>query len=652
MAIYHFGGGATSWLPGGFLGVDVFFVLSGYLITGLLLAEYHYRGRIDLLRFWVRRLRRLAPALLLMLLAVSAWIWWASPPDDYPKRRADIFWTVGYLANWHQIKISDTYFAAYGTASPLRHAWSLAIEEQFYLFWPTLLLILMWTGRRWLGRRTVPLPVLGRVDGGRLLVGVGGLIGAGLSLAWMIDHFDALYPSKTYYSTQGRVQELFVGVVLAVVIPRVRTIPSRVLTGLTVVGLTVLLLAVLLLPDSATSYYYGGALGVCLATAALVAGLEARPEGRLATVFSWGPAVALGRISYGVYLWHWPLVVMIPVEGRSGAELVIRQGLRVLLTLGIAAASYRLVEQPVLRNRTVLQSPPRVIVAALVASALVIAVAVPSTALPGTIAEQMNKSSDQQCPTERIDHLVLCSWPLAANRADRPVGIAVMGDSTGRALRPGLDAWAARTGSSWVQAAWKQCTASGVMVLPNSNGADVPATTCHDQAPKLIDEALDTYRPPVVLVAEYWPNNRPLLVDGQTLPPGTAEHDAALRTGYLDLVDRVAAHGGRVVFLELPPPGNQLGREVATGRPAGHSRPPVLGNGRYVDGYNAVLRSVAAIRPASARTVSVTDLVCPGGACTALKNGTLIRYDGVHYTPGFSRYLTPILLQRMDLEPR
>jgi len=652
VAVYHFGGGTTSWLPGGFLGVDVFFVLSGYLITGLLLTEYQRRGRIDLLGFWVRRLRRLAPALLLMLFVVSAWIWWASPPDDYPKRRSDIFWTVGYLANWHQIKISDTYFAAYATASPLRHAWSLAIEEQFYLVWPTLLLILMWAGRRWLGTRTMPLPVLRRVDGGRLLVGAGALVGAGLSLTWMINHFDPLYPSRTYYSTQGRVQELFVGVLLAVVIPRVRPIADRVLLTVTGVGLAVLLAAIVLLPDSSTTYYYGGALGICLAVAALVAGLESRPEGRVAQVFSWRPAVALGRISYGVYLWHWPLVVMIPTDGRTGLELVIRQGLRVLLTLGVATFSFYCVEQPILRDRRVLRSPARVIFAALVTSALVVAVAVPSTALPGPIAQQMSRSSDQQCPGERVDHLELCSWPLAANLADKPVGIALMGDSTGRALRPGLDVWAAKTGRSWVQAGWKQCTASGVMVLPNNDGADLAATTCHEQAPELIEQALDTYRPPVVLVAEYWPNNRPLLVDGQKLQPGTPEHDAALRAGYLALVDRVAAHGGRVVFLELPPPGNQLGREVATGRPAGHSRPAVLGNGRYVDGYNAVLRSVAAIRPASARTVSATDLICPDGACTALKNGTLIRYDGVHYTPGFSRYLTPILLERMDVEPR
>ena len=134
--IYHFGNGDASWLRGGFLGVDVFFVLSGYLITGLLLDEQVRRGTIDLVGFWVRRLRRLFPAMLLMLIAVAGWIWWATPPDSYPSRRSDIFWTLGYLANWHMIGSSDDYFAAYTTASPLRHTWSLAVDEQFYLVWP------------------------------------------------------------------------------------------------------------------------------------------------------------------------------------------------------------------------------------------------------------------------------------------------------------------------------------------------------------------------------------------------------------------------------------------------------------------------------------------------------------------------------------
>jgi peptidoglycan/LPS O-acetylase OafA/YrhL len=651
VVVYHFGGGWSSWLPGGFLGVDVFFVLSGYLITGLLLAEYERRGRIDLLGFWVRRLRRLLPALVVMLVVVCAWVWWAAAPDDYPKRRLDVFWTLGYLANWRQINTSETYFAAYSSASPLRHAWSLAVEEQFYLVWPAMVLGLLRLARTRLSDGMIQLPVIGRVSAGRVLVGVAALLGVVMSLGWVVTQYDVLYPSRAYYSTQGRVQELFVGVVLAVVLPRVRRVlRPRAVSVAGGLGLGGVLAAIVWLPDSSAFYYYGGALCVCVAVAAVIAAVEVAADGVPARIFSWRPAVALGRISYGVYLWHWPLVVAIPISEHMSARAQLQPQLtRALLTLVIATASYHLLEQPVLRNRGVLGSPARVLVTAVTVCALVVAVAIPATALPGTLAEQMREISDQACPHERIDHLEACSWPLGANLADKPVRLAVMGDSTARALKPGLDDWAARTGSSWVQAAWKQCTASGLMPVSGIRPG-IAAKACAAQAPHLIDQTLAGYHPAVVLVGEYFAQSRPLLVDGKMLQPGSPEHYAALRSGYLDLVDRVARYRGRVVFLELPPPGIQLGRVIANGRPAGRARSPVLGNISDINGFNAVLRSVAVARPASARAVSVTDLVCPGGSCRPVHDGMLIRADGLHYTTSFSRYLTPQLLRRSGVE--
>ncbi len=654
VVIYHFGGGALSWLPGGFLGVDVFFVLSGYLITGLLVDEYDRSGRINLLEFWVRRLRRLLPALVLVLLAVTAWIWWATPPDFYPQRRADIVWALANLANWHLIATSDTYFAAYTTASPLRHAWSLAIEEQFYLFWPTIVVGLFWVAQHGLNTINVGRPARLLVRLARrpkLLILAFTVIGIGFSAFWMATTYVPGAPSHAYYGTQGRLQELFIGCALAVVLPRLQSHTSRWIGGSAGLAALALLIAFCLLPDDSAGYYQGGALGVCLVVAVLIAGVDRQPAGWPARIFSWRPAVALGRISYGVYLWHWPLVVAIDItDEMTTHQQIVRQSLRVGLTLAAAIGSYVVVEKPILSSRRLRHRPRRVIIAAVAGAALVVAVAIPATALPGTLAQQIQLSSDTACPGERNDQLRSCTWPLGADLAQRPVRLAVLGDSTARGLGPGLKDWADSTHSSWLQAAWKGCSSTGVMGLPGPGQApDAAAQTCTDQVPGLIGEALSRYRPPVVLIAEFSVHRLPLLVDEKELPVGTPEHGTALKAAYLSVVDDVAAYGGRVVFVELPPPGERFGEMVAAGRPAATARPLASGGGPTMAAFNAVLRSVATARPRTASTVTVTDLLCPGGRCLPVRDGMLMRTDGVHYTVRFSRYLVPILMRRIGV---
>ncbi|MGZ4619469.1 MAG: acyltransferase family protein, partial [Frankiaceae bacterium] len=149
---YHAGVG---WLPGGLLGVDVFFVLSGFLITSLLLAEWGHRGRVDLPRFWLRRARRLVPALLLVLLAVAVYSLLAAQPEQRAALRGDGLSTLAYVANWHFAFTGQGYFDSFAAPSPLLHMWSLAVEEQFYLLWPLItILVVCWTrrGPRTLGR--------------------------------------------------------------------------------------------------------------------------------------------------------------------------------------------------------------------------------------------------------------------------------------------------------------------------------------------------------------------------------------------------------------------------------------------------------------------------------------------------------------------
>ena len=647
VAVYHFGGGSrTSVLPGGFLGVDIFFVLSGYLITGLLLGEHSRTGSISLGRFWARRARRLLPALCLVLLAVAVWVWWAAPLSDYGRRRADVFWTLGYLANWHLAGAGENYFASYGTASPLRHTWSLAVEEQFYLLWPLLVLGLMAISRTSRGRRLV-------------LAGAA-ILGAAVSAIAMALEWSPASPSRAYYGTEGRVQELFVGALLAVLLSRSGVPGVARLARLAPAGLVLLVVAMAVLSDADRLYYVGGALAVSLATAGLLAGLELRPQSALARAFSWRPAVAVGRISYGLYLWHWPVAVALPI----GTDLTVeerwtRQLLRVVVTGLLAWGSYRWVERPILDSGALGRSPWRVATLSVAVAGLVVAVTVQATALPEPLRTQLMLSSDRPCPGERIDRLVACVRPLgtAASVDDgtRQLRLAVMGDSLGRALAPGLDEWAREEGTSWLQAAWGQCPPTGLVAEGFSEpDPTVRQRACREQAQPRAWEALYRYRPDVVLVSEFTSHYKTLLDPSgdppRTLQPGTPEHADALSASYLEMVDRVASWGGRVVFIELPPPGQSVAYAVAQGRLSG-SKPGVAPGGRMVARYNGILHAISASRPGYARTVTVTDLVCPDGSCSALGDDMVIRVDGVHYSTAFSIWLVPRLLKRAGVVP-
>ncbi|RQX06450.1 acyltransferase family protein, partial [Micromonospora globispora] len=203
-AVLAFHGGVAA-LPGGFLGVDAFFVLSGFLITSLLLAEHRDAGRIDLVAFWGRRVRRLLPALLLVLVVVLLVSRQLMPGTELGALRWDALAALGYVANWRMANRGGDYFAATGSPSPLQHTWSLGIEEQFYLVWPLLLIVLLaWAARR-------------RRLGVALLVILVGAVGSALAAALLFAP-DAV--DRVYYGTDTRAVALLVGAALAVLLAR------------------------------------------------------------------------------------------------------------------------------------------------------------------------------------------------------------------------------------------------------------------------------------------------------------------------------------------------------------------------------------------------------------------------------------------------
>ena len=330
VVLYHAG---VSWMPGGFLGVDVFFVLSGYLITSLLLAERRQEGRVGFKAFWMRRARRLLPAVLLVvficLLAAST-----IARDDLARTRGDALASLVYLTNWHLIAASHSYFNAFGRPSLLQHLWSLAVEEQFYLFWP---LVLMGS-LKLLGRRyTVVLTVL--------------LALASTALMW------GLYnpnqdPSRVYYGTDTRAATLLVGALLAFAWPlggfgdEVSRRAARVLDGVGCAALLAVLALFVRTQDYDPWLYRGGFLLVALCTAVLIA-VVVHPASFLGRALGTRTLRWIGIRSYGIYLWHWPVMMLsrpgIDVPWR-GTFVVLAQ---IAVTVGLAALSYRYVEMPV-----------------------------------------------------------------------------------------------------------------------------------------------------------------------------------------------------------------------------------------------------------------------------------------------------------------
>ncbi len=320
------------WVPGGFLGVDLFFVLSGYLITSILLIEWEHHRRINLLRFWRRRARRLFPAVIVVVLAallLSA----IFARDHLAQTRSDTFSSLFYFNNWHQIVANGSYFVRTGSPSLLKHFWSLAVEEQFYIVWPLLLVPgLIFLGRRWL-------PVA---------VGVG--IAASAIEMWVLYNGPDSDPSRVYYGTDTRAFLLLMGIELALLWPYIerirRSLPLLELLGIAALGMTIWLFATI--QDYDPVVYQGGDLAASFCFAVLIAAV-AHPRTLIGKAFGVAPLRWVGERSYGMYLWHWPIIVLTPPSGWwTGAKIILVQA---LLTVAAAALSYRFVEQPIRTGR-------------------------------------------------------------------------------------------------------------------------------------------------------------------------------------------------------------------------------------------------------------------------------------------------------------
>ncbi len=321
-----------TWATGGYLGVEVFFVVSGYLITLLALDEHRRLGFMDRLAFWGRRARRLLPAVVVLVVAVLAYTALVLGRDELHRFRGDGIASLLYVQNWHSIIAHQPYFAFFGRPSPLRHLWSLAIEEQFYLLWP---LVLPFSLRRF----------------GRPATAVLTLLGALGSVAAMTSLADIAAPERAYYGTDTRAFGILFGCALAFAWqpqrfrPDIARAPRR---ALAVAGTAAI---VVLGWQFAHRYEYDpwtypwGFVVVDLCTVVLIVA-STHPGSPLRHRIGSRPLAAIGRRSYSLYLWHWPVIVFT----RPGLDWPWRGSVAIagqlLLTVALAEVSYRWIEQP------------------------------------------------------------------------------------------------------------------------------------------------------------------------------------------------------------------------------------------------------------------------------------------------------------------
>ncbi|MCZ7527259.1 MAG: acyltransferase [Acidimicrobiia bacterium] len=323
---YH---ASLSFLKGGFLGVDAFFVLSGFLITTLLMEEWRGRGGVSLRDFYARRALRLLPAVVLVLLAVAVYAAAFAERGEAAAIWPEAGSTLLYVANWFRV-FTDAPFGFH-----LTHTWSLAIEEQFYVVWPLLLLGLLLLG---LSRRAR----LGVAAAGAALSAVAmvALTGAGAH--------DIV---RAYYGTDTRAQSLLIGCVVGLVatggiLPASARALRRLRTGALVGGAFVLVLWVGV-SLSSPFLYRGGFTLEALAVALVVTHLLVAPAGLAARALALGPLVWVGRVSYGLYLWHWPAFLVLSRD-RLGLSFWPTTAVRVAVTFALAAVSFYAVERPML----------------------------------------------------------------------------------------------------------------------------------------------------------------------------------------------------------------------------------------------------------------------------------------------------------------
>jgi peptidoglycan/LPS O-acetylase OafA/YrhL len=678
--LYH---GGVAWAQGGFLGVEVFFVLSGFLITSLLLAEWGRRAAIALGAFWARRARRLLPALFCLVAVIGLYYAVAGSAQAIPGLKGDGISALIYYSNWHQIADGSSYFAATGPVSPLEHTWSLAIEEQFYVVWPIFVGGVLWLAGRGARRsgKDADAPAASRRP---LLVlfgvTVAGAVASAVDTAILFGGGRNL--DRVYYGTDTRAASLLIGAALAIGLAVWHArgsrehasgaggitggLPGRALPAGAVLALAGVLTAIATTDGSDTWLYPYGLLALDGATVLLIAAAVLRPASPAARALAVRPLRALGQISYGLYLWHFPLFLWLTSDnvGVSGTTLLL---VRLAVTLGISTASYFLIEQPIRQRRRPVWliralmplAAGGAVAALLLASAAdQLPVGIPAAATLPQPPPQL-AGSDPSCTVALKDASDYGEVPVSESNETQFVYTALgnhqltwsgSGEKTFQTCPPRRvlmvgDSLAFTLGVPWLgneerygiqlaDAALLGCAFTTEGELDVDGTWEGQSEGCPTAAEHWAAEA-DAMHAQAVVVELGYRDTLDWKIDGKVVHLGQPAFDASVQKQIDRFVQLMSAGGRKVVFLSIPyvdPPKLPNGSPAPQASPSRHAL------------INSMLEDAARSHPGTVSVIDIDQTVSPGNHYDADVNGQLCRFDGVHFSAYCGELVEPRVL--------
>jgi peptidoglycan/LPS O-acetylase OafA/YrhL len=608
--------GGFGWAAGGVISVNVFFVLSGFLITMLLMKEWTRSGTIRLRAFWARRARRLLPALFVLLGGIGLYALLFAPAGTVGSLRGDGLSTLFYFSNWHQILTGQSYFAQVSAPSPLLHTWTLAIEEQFYIVWPLAVIGIL---------------KLTRSPRVLLVVTVLGVLASATEMALLFH--PGMDPSRIYYGTDTRAQDILTGAALGILLlKRPAAAGARARAGwswVAVAGAAVFVAEWARINASVDTPYRGGFLLADVMVALVIAGVTLAPTGVPARVLAVRPLTFVGRISYGLYLWHWPIFLVLD-HARTGLEGYPLFALRTAVTFVIAVLSWYLVETPV---RQMTFKGWRSWTWVPVGAVTVVGVLLVTTVSSSAAADNVLLSPKQLKAS--INAYLYDGFTPASDK----LRVLVVGDSVSLTVGYWMTPYAGRYGMVIRGRPLDGCGLATVVPFDYHGTVTYQTLAPCMQWPTIWQSEVAQFHPQVVALVIGWWETMDRVYQGRWQHLGDPAFDT-YEQSQLEKAVAVLSSGGAHVALMTAPYFDS--GEQPDGLPWDEDAPD------RVDELNRLITTVADQHPGTVSIVPLHRYLDPNGHFTSTIDGQVMRFaDGVHTTQAAGTYLAPKILPQL-----